>query len=138
MKYITRLFFLSLLVITLSSCDEELLEDDEEPERTTELITVANITQNNGCLPVESLISFAISYRDVQVIVDVSDNNEAYINVLVEDREEINIVVKRNSDDTTLSNTNVSVRTSSRPSSLDNTVRTLSYCEPFNLIKENF
>ncbi len=122
------------------TCDEDDDEDDE-PERTINLVTLQNNSGPAGsgfCYPEEPQVIFIVSYRDIQVDASInSEGAQGFINVLVEDGESINVRVQRSSDDTTIANANINVRTTSRPFPED-TPRRIIYCENFDLEFEGF
>jgi len=119
------------------SCDEEDNEDDE-PDRTTHLVTFDNNSGVSGCGFVDVDVTFLVTYRDIQASIDLPAPGTGFLNVLVEDAESINIQVFNTNDDTPLANANVTVRTSSRPENLEGEPRTVTYCTAFNLIFSNF
>ncbi len=138
MKTIKYIFIVLLFVPLLFSCDE-VTEEDEEPEQTSHLITFQNFTDITGCGELGGdTVTFIISYRDIQVDIEIEAGNEAYLNVLVEDGESINVKVQKTSDDLLLADANVSVRTESRPEEMEELIRVVTYCQAFDLIFENF
>jgi len=141
MKLTKYLFVLLLILPLYSACETDGEEDEEEPDRTTNLVTLQNNSGEAGsgfCFPNEAQLTFIVSYRDIQVDATInSTGTQGFINVLVEDGESINVRVQRTSDDTTLANANVNVRTTSRPGPED-APRRIIYCEPFALEFEGF
>ena len=134
-KLIALLLFMSL---TLWCCEED---EDKEPERTTHTIQLSNALDAMDCIDVfvgpSEPITFIVSYRDIQVDVDVLRGQSGIINVLVEDNETINIIVQ-NLNGELRSNANVNFRTTSRPDNLSDSVRVVEYCNPFSLQFANF
>ena len=114
----------------LQSCEKE---GDAAPQRTTHVVTLQNNTGATGCGADGLTVTYLVSYRDIQVDVDIDEGRTAIINVLVEDKESINIMVQRTSDDMTLANTDIVVRTSSRPDHLGSENRRIAYCLAFDL-----
>jgi len=139
MKTYKYIAFVLLLFPLLFSCDEES-DKEEEPKRTTQLITLENSTGTPGlgCGPADGgmTVTFLITYSDIQVSANIQDRNFGFVNVLVEDGERIQVKVLKTSDDTLLADSSVSVRTDSRPSDLEG--RTIEYCTAFALKFHNF
>lgn len=129
MKNLKYLVLLLIIVPFFQSCGKE----ETEPERTTNLVKLENNTGVTGCFASGLTVTFLVSYRDIQVDVDIEQGRSAIINVLVEDNESINVVVQNTSDDTVIANADVNVRTDSRPENLAIESRRISYCQAFNL-----
>ncbi len=139
MKLQNYIFALVIVFSYAFSCSEDEETTDEEPDRTTVLLTLNNNSGLSGCTilnPVD--ITFIISYRDVQANVDILSEQGAFLNINVEDGEIINVIVQRTSDDLLLADRNISVRTTSRPAILEGEPRTISYCTAFELFISNF
>jgi len=128
MKSLKYLLFLAILPF-LQSCEKE----ETTPNRTTHVVTLENNTGVTGCGAAGLTVTYLVSYRDIQVDVDVDEGRSAIINVLVEDKESINVMVQNTADGTTIANTNVTVRTTSRPDHLSSENRRISYCIAFDL-----
>ena len=136
LKYVFALF----LVLSLSySCDEEATDDEEEePERTSHLVTYNNNRgSTGGCYP-EYSVTFVVSYRDIQAFIDLPAGGTGFLTVLVEDAESINVQVRKQSNDEVVADANVNVRTTSRPQSLEGEARTVQFCGAFDLQFVNF
>jgi len=129
MKNLKLLFLFIITVICFQSCEK----DETTPERTTNLVKLENNTGITGCSTGGITVTFLVSYRDIQVDVDIEQGRSAFINVLVEDNESINIVVQNTSDDSTIANADINVRTDSRPDNLGIETRRISYCRAFDL-----
>ena len=128
----------TLLSFAILSLFQSCQKDETEPKRSTHVVTLENNTSVTGCGGNGLEVTFLISYRDIQVDVDVEKARSAIINVLVEDGESINVKVQRTSDDSPLADANVTVRTDSRPDHLENEHRRISYCSAFDLNFLNF
>ncbi|WP_353776875.1 hypothetical protein [Winogradskyella sp. 3972H.M.0a.05] len=138
MKLLNYLFVFVFILPLFIDCEDD--EMDDEPERTTVLVTLQNNAGGfgaGGCFPTEDSVTFIVSYRDISVDADITGGGQGFINVLVEDNESINVIVQRTSDDVVLGNANVNVRTESRPGPED-AARRIIYCEPFEIQFENF
>nr|WP_321234464.1 hypothetical protein [uncultured Psychroserpens sp.] len=133
------LFFLLMTPFLFSfSCDDE--DEEDEPDRKTVLVTLQNNAGDigsGGCIPIENSLTFIVSYRDIQVDAAINGGSQGFINVLVEDGESINVIVQRTDSGILRSNSNVNVRTDSRPGPED-APRRIIYCEAFELQFENF
>ncbi len=134
-KYGILLFLYVSLTI---SCEEEETDDTEdEPDRTHALVTFNNNRGASGCNPPYAIV-FIVSYRDIQASIELTAPNTGFLNVLVEDGESINVRVQRQSDDELVADASISVRTTSRPESLEGEARTVSFCKAFDLSFLNF
>lgn len=127
-----------LLIIPLFLACEEDEGGDNEPERTTVTVTLKNEGGALGCSSQAEQVTFIVSYRDIQVDATINSGTFGVINVLVEDGESINVVVQRTSDNTVLANSNVNVRTESRPFNDTAPGRKITYCDTFDLIFSDF
>jgi len=136
-----RLFkygILLFLCISLTSCEEdEGADEDEEPDRTNALVTFNNNRGASGCNPPYAVV-FIVSYRDIQASVELTAPNTGFLNVLVEDGESINVQVRRDDNNEIVADANINVRTDSRPAGLEGEPRSVSYCQAFDLIFQNF
>lgn len=135
-KYGVLLF---LCVLLTTSCDEvEEAIEDEEPERTNALVTFNNDRGTGGCFP-SYAVTFVVSYRDIQAFIDLPAQGTGFLNLLVEDGESVNVQVRRQTDEANVvADSNVNVRTTSRPEDLQESARIVSFCEVFNLSFQNF
>lgn len=127
-----------LLILTISlmlSCDENV---DFCTQCPTTTIVLENFSGASGCGPTEDTITFIVSYIDNQIVKDVNDGGSVTISVKVHDDERINIKVQRTSDENTIADGNVFVRTESRPEELNGIQRRVAYCKGFSLIFEGF
>jgi len=121
------------------SCDDDSDDDEEEIQRTTHTVTLRNESGVIGCgMGPGFQVTFVVSYRDIQVDATINDGTFGIINVLVEDGESINVQVYRTDDDTLFADSNVNVRTTSRPEFLEDEFRSITYCEAFQLVFANF
>ena len=136
MKTLKYLFACCLCLTLFLGCDEED-EEMDEPDRRNVLATFNNDRGIGGCFPSYS-VTFVVSYRDIQAFIDLPPQGTGFLNLLVEDGETINVQVRQQSDDDVVADSNVSVRTDSRPESLEDLPRIVSFCEVFNLSFQNF
>ncbi|WP_299523274.1 hypothetical protein [Winogradskyella sp.] len=136
MKTITYIFAFFLCFTLFLGCDEEE-DENEEPDRINVLATFNNDRGIGGCFPSYS-VTFVVSYRDIQAFIDLPAQGTGFLNLLVEDGESINVQVRRQTDDVVVADANVSVRTESRPESLADEPRIVSFCEVFDLSFQNF
>ncbi|MEO1030690.1 hypothetical protein [Winogradskyella sp.] len=136
MKTIKYIFTFCLCFTLFLGCEEEE-DENEEPERKNVLATFNNDRGIGGCFPSYS-VTFVVSYRDIQAFIDLPPQGTGFLNLLVEDGESINVQVRQQSDDDVVADANVSVRTDSRPESLDDLPRIVSFCEAFDLSFQNF
>ena len=128
--------------ISLVSCDKKENDDDSMPEQTTHLLKITNNSGLSECFGEfldDNTITFLISYRDVQASADITNGagGTGFFNVLVEDAESINVKVFKTDDDTLLADTDINVRTSSRPGPAE-VERQVIFCNSFDLIVLNF
>jgi len=136
MKNIKYILVVLLITPLFFACDED--EDkDEEPDRVNALATFNNDRGIGGCFP-SYAVTFVVSYRDIQAFIDLPAQGTGFLNLLVEDGESINVQVRRQSNDAVVADANVSVRTDSRPESLEDLPRIVSFCEEFSLSFQNF
>lgn len=136
MKPVKYIFYFLMIVPFLISCDEDSDENDD-PERTSHLVTFNNNRGASGCNPPYA-VTFVVSYRDIQAFIDLPDEGTGFLTVLVEDGESINVQVRQQSDDEVVADANVNVRTTSRPDNLEGEPRTVSFCQAFSLAFSNF
>jgi len=136
MKTIKYILLILLILPLLNSCDKNEI-NSLFADRITVTVSLQNSSGATGCAATVE-VTFIVSYRDIQVDVTVNPGSIGIINVLVEDRESINVIVQRTSDNTVLSNANVNVRTESRPDNLEGITRKASYCRNSDLIFTNF
>ena len=138
MKTFKYLFLVLLIMPFLISCDEDE-KDDEDVQRTTHTVTLKNESGVPGCALGEGFeATFLVTYRDIQVSADINDGSFGIINVLVEDGESINVRVFKTEDDTLFADANVDVRTTSRPEELEEEIRSITFCQAFQLNFQNF
>ncbi|WP_299364974.1 hypothetical protein [Winogradskyella sp.] len=136
MKTIKYLFAFCLCFTLFLGCDEEE-DENEEPDRVNALAQFNNDRGIGGCFP-SYAVTFVVSYRDIQAFIDLPAQGTGFLNLLVEDGESINVQVRRQTDDAVVADANVSVRTDSRPESLADEPRIVSFCEVFDLSFQNF
>ncbi len=136
MKNLYRIV-IGILMLMSTSCTEED-EETVEPELKNATIQF----ENNSGDPDQTCyvrygkfypVVFIVSYRDIQADISLGPNNAGFIIVSVEDGEEINIKVQGAEDDVLVADATVSVRTDSRPQSLENTPRIVAFCDPWEL-----
>lgn len=138
MRTLKHILFVLIMTPFLFSCDEENENEEEDVQRTTHVVTLHNNLGEPGCFGFgDAPVVFIVSYRDIQVEATINPGASGFINVLVEDAESINVIVQK-LDTEIIANANVNVRTTSRPESLDDLARIITFCENFSLIFENF
>jgi len=139
MKLQKYILVVALIFSFAFSCDEDEEGMEDEPDRTNVLLSLNNNSGLSGCnILGPQKVVFIISYRDVQADVTIEPEQGAFLNALVEDGEVINIQVRRFEDNMLQADANVTVRTTSRPASLEGEPRTISYCRAFDLAFSNF
>lgn len=132
-----------LLIVTVVfsfafSCDDDEIQEALEDERTNALVTFQHFGDAGGCSGTNDPITFVVSYREVQAFVDLDVGGTGFLNLSVVDEESVNVQVRKQEDSDILADANVTVRTSSRPESLDEEARVVTYCSNFSLIFSNF
>ena len=138
MKLSKYILISTLLFSFAFDCSDEEINEALEDDRTNALVTFVHATDATGCNGVDVPITFVVSYGSVQAFVDLGVGGTGFLNFNVVDGESVNIQVRRQDNDEVVADANVSVRTSSRPDSLEGEPRTVTFCSTFDLIFSNF
>lgn len=146
MNKIKALLTVFLLFFVIISCNDQTgLPLNDDPRLAT-LIDLKNFTNDTSC-PVEETVTFILTYSygtafgaqnaAEQVDATLEAGQIGSVIVTVYNNTPLNVKVQRTSDDTFLAESNVTIRTESRPVELKDATRKITYCD-LDLIFENF
>lgn len=140
LRFSAWVVLLAILATGLTSCQEIGIDSSilDAEERLTTFVVYRNDTGDEGCGPPLDL-AFLVTYDDVSVEVRVPPQRQAFGNLRVLDGELVNVrvLVDDRSDDL-LAERAVAVRTTSRPSGLEDEDRQVAYCASDGLLFSNF
>lgn len=114
------------LLFPLSGCDPAM------PEGTNQTIAFENGSGAVGCMTADRLVFF-VNYANVQFDLELDPGGVGFGIVKVLDQEQINVQVRRDSNNELLADRTITV-----PEDPDNDNRRITYCNPFNLVVSNF
>ena len=126
MLYRFPLLVVITALVSLSACDPM------QPEGTNQTIAFENATGAVGCTASERVVFF-VNYANVQFDVELDPGGVGFGIVQVLDREQINVQVRRDSNNELLADRTITVREDP-----DNDSRRITYCNPFELILTDF
>lgn len=112
--------------ISLSACD------NAQPEGTNQTIAFQNSSGAVGCMAGERLVFF-VNYANVQFDLELDAGGVGFGIVKVLDQEQINVQVRRDSNNELLADRTITVREDP-----GNDSRRVTYCNQFNLILTDF
>lgn len=130
MRYRRFLLLLLAVLFSTSACDPT------QPEGTNQTITYENSSGAVGCMDADAIVFF-VSYANVQYDVELGPGGVGFGFVKVLDQEQINVQVRRDSNNELLADRTITVR-ENRPPQLENEERRITYCNQFNLLVTNF